>query len=221
MRVLAVEDDPDVGDHLVIALGEAGFIVDLVSDGDDAWFRGDTEDYAAVILDLGLPKLDGLSVLRRWRSAGRTFPVLILSARGDWNEKVEGIDAGADDYMAKPFVMGELVSRLRGLLRRVAGHVTATITVGRLSLDTSRMTAAVDGRSIRLSPLEYRFLDLLSHQPGRVASPQHIADHLYGAADAGDTNAIEALVTRLRRKIGPDVVETRRGLGYALVEDAA
>ena len=218
MRVLVVEDDPDVGEDLAFALSEAGFVVDLVAAGDDAWFRGDTEDYAAVVLDLGLPRLDGLSVLRRWRGAGRTFPVLILTARGDWTEKVEGIDAGADDYMAKPFAMGELVARLRGLLRRAAGHVSATLTIGRLTLDTARMVASIDGRSIRLSQLEYRFLDLLSHQPGRLASPQQIADHLYGTADAGDTNAIEALVTRLRRKIGPDIVETRRGVGYALVE---
>jgi DNA-binding response OmpR family regulator len=218
MRVLVVEDDPDVGDDLATALGEAGFVVDLVTAGDEAWFRGDTEDYAAVILDLGLPRLDGLSVLRRWRTAGRTFPVLILTARGDWTEKVEGIDAGADDYMAKPFAMGEVIARLRGLLRRAAGHVSATITIGRLTLDTARMTASIEGRSIRLSPLEYRFLDLLAHQHGKIVSPQDIAEQLYGTADAGDTNAIEALVTRLRRKVGPDIVETRRGLGYGLTE---
>jgi two-component system, OmpR family, response regulator len=218
MRILVVEDDPDVGDDLTAALTEAGFIVDLVADGAEAWFRGDTEDYAAVVLDLGLPRLDGLTVLRRWRAAGRAFPVLILSARGDWMEKVEGIEAGADDYMAKPFPMGELVARLRGLLRRAAGHRTATFTIGRLTLNTARMTAAIDGRQIRLSPLEYRFLDLLSHQPGRVAAPHQIAEHLYGVCETGDTNAIEALVTRLRRKIGPDVIETRRGLGYALAE---
>lgn len=218
MRILVVEDDPDVGEDLRAALAEAGFVVDLVREGDEAWFRGDTEDYAAAILDLGLPRLDGLSVLRRWRAGGRGFPVLVLSARGDWTEKVEGIQAGADDYMAKPFVMDELIARLRGLLRRVAGHVSATITIGRLTMDTVRMTAAVEGRSVRLSSLEYRFLDLLCHQPGHVATPMQIAEHLYGVCDAGDTNAIEALVTRLRRKIGPLVIETRRGLGYGLNE---
>jgi two-component system OmpR family response regulator len=219
MRLLVVEDDPDVGDDLVAALSDAGFVVELVAAGDEAWFRGDTEDYAAVILDLGLPRLDGLSILRRWRSAGRTFPILILTARSDWTEKVEGIEAGADDYMAKPFAMGEVVARLRGLMRRAAGHASATIAIGRLTLDTSRVTACIDGRSIRLSQLEYRFLDLLAHQPGRLATPQQIAEHLYGTADAGDTNAIEALVTRLRRKVGAEIIETRRGVGYALSED--
>jgi two-component system OmpR family response regulator len=219
MRLLVVEDDPDVGDDLAAALGDAGFIVDLVTTGDDAWFQGDTEDYAAAVLDLGLPQLDGLSILRRWRSAGRTFPVLILTARADWTEKVEGIEAGADDYMAKPFAIGELIARLRGLLRRAAGHSATVLTIGRLTLDTARMTASIEGRSIRLSQLEYRLLDLLSHRPGHLASPQQIAEHLYGTADASDTNAIEALVTRIRRKIGSDVIETRRGVGYALVED--
>ena len=219
MRLLVVEDDPDVGNDLVAALSDAGFVAELVAAGDEAWFRGDTEDYAAVILDLGLPRLDGLSILRRWRTAGRTFPILILTARSDWTEKVEGIEAGADDYMAKPFAMGEVVARLRGLLRRAAGHTSATIAIGRLTLDTSRVTACIDGRSIRLSQLEYRFLDLLAHQPGRLATPQQIAEHLYGTADAGDTNAIEALVTRLRRKVGAEIIETRRGVGYALSED--
>lgn len=218
MRVLVVEDDPDVGEDLASALQDAGFVVELVVAGDEAWFRGDTEDYAAVVLDLGLPRLDGLSVLRRWRQADRRFPVLVLTARGDWTEKVEGIEAGADDYMAKPFAMGELVARLRGLIRRVGGHVSATITVGRLTLDTARMAALVEGRPIRLSPLEYRFLEVVGQQAGRPVAVHTIAEHIYGTADAGDTNAIEALVTRLRRKVGPEIIETRRGLGYALAE---
>jgi len=221
MRILIVEDDPDVGDDLAAALTQAGFVADVVRDGSTAWFQGDTEDYAAAILDLGLPQLDGLSVLRRWRANGRGFPVLILSARGDWTEKVEGIQAGADDYMAKPFVMEELVARLRGLLRRVAGHISPTITIGKLALDTVRMAASVEGRAVSLSPLEYRFLDLLCHQPGRVAATHLIAEHLYGTCESDDTNAIEALVTRLRRKVGPDIITTRRGLGYALVEESA
>jgi DNA-binding response OmpR family regulator len=221
MRILVVEDDPDVGDDLAAALTQAGFVTDVVRDGHAAWFQGDTEDYAAAILDLGLPRLDGLSVLRRWRANGRIFPVLILSARGDWTEKVEGIQAGADDYMAKPFVMQELVARLRGLLRRVAGHMSATITIGRLTLDTVRMVVSIEGRAVSLSALEYRFLDLLSHQPGRVATTHLIAEHLYGTCESDDRNAIEALVTRLRRKVGPDIIVTRRGLGYALVEEGA
>lgn len=218
MRLLVVEDDPVLGADLAMALGEAGFTVDLVTDGDEAWFRGDTEDYAAAVLDLGLPRLDGLSVLRRWRSAGRAMPVIVLTARGDWPEKVEGIEAGADDYMGKPFAMAELIARLRGLLRRSAGHASPVVAIGRLALDTARMSASVDGKTLRLSPLEYRLLDLLSHRPGRLASTGEIAEHLYGTADSGDTNAIEALVTRLRRKTGPGIVETRRGIGYALAD---
>ncbi len=216
MRLLVVEDDPDVGDDLIRSLDEAGFVAELATQGDDAWFRGDTEDYAAVILDLGLPRLDGLSVLRRWRGAGRDFPVLVLTARSDWTEKVEGIEAGADDYLAKPFAMPELVARVRALLRRAAGHSSPQIRIGRLTLDTSRMSAHVDDRMVRLSPLEYRFLEFLGHRPGSVIPAHLIAEHLYGVGDSGDTNAIEALVTRLRRKIGPDIVENRRGLGYVL-----
>ncbi|KRB52876.1 MAG: response regulator transcription factor [Pseudomonadota bacterium] len=216
MRALVVEDDPDVGPDLVRALTAAGFTVDLAKDGEDASFKGSVETYAAVVLDLGLPRLDGLSVLRRWRAEGLAFPVLVLSARGDWTEKVEGIEAGADDYLAKPFQMGELVARFRALVRRAAGRTSPVITLGRLNLDTRRMSATLDGAPIRLSPLEFRLLDCLAHQPGRAVSAGELAEHLYGAAESGDANAIEALVTRLRRKIGADVVETRRGFGYLL-----
>ncbi|MBX3484099.1 response regulator transcription factor [Phenylobacterium sp.] len=216
MRALVVEDDPHVGPDLVRALTAAGFAVDLARDGEDASFRGSVEDYAAVVLDLGLPRLDGLSVLRRWRAEGRAFPVLILSARGDWTEKVEGIEAGADDYMAKPFEMGELVARFRGLVRRAAGRLTPVVSVGRLSLDTQRRSATLDGAPLRLSPLEFRLLDCLAHNPGRAVSAGELADHLYGAGDSGDANAIEALVARLRRKVGADAIVTRRGFGYAL-----
>jgi len=216
MRVLVVEDDPVVGPDLAQALTEAGFIVDLASNGEDAWYRGDVEDYALVVLDLGLPRLDGLSVLQRWRSRGRSFPVLILSARSDWTEKVEGIRAGADDYLGKPFAMGELVARVRGLVRRAAGYASPLLAVGRLTLDTGRMTATVDDRPVRLSPLEYRFLDLLAHRPGRFLTATEIAEHLHGTDDAADANAIEALVLRLRRKVGADVIASRRGFGYML-----
>lgn len=218
MRALVVEDDPDVGPDVARALTDAGFNVDLAQDGEEAWFKGGVENYAVAVLDLGLPKLDGLSVLRRWRGENRAFPVLVLSARGDWTEKVEGIEAGADDYLAKPFQMGELVARVRGLVRRAAGRLTPTITIGRLKLETVRMSATLDGRALRLSPLEFRFLDLLAHNPGRALSAGEIAEHLYGATHLDDTNAIEALLVRLRRKVGPAVVLTRRGFGYLLAE---
>jgi DNA-binding response OmpR family regulator len=216
MRALVVEDDPVVGPDLVKALSAAGFVVDLARDGEDASFKGSVEDYAVVVLDLGLPRLDGLSVLRRWRADGRAFPVLILSARGDWTEKVEGIEAGADDYLAKPFEMGELLARLRGLVRRAAGRVSPVIEIGRLALDTRRMSATIDGAPVRLSPLEYRLLNYLAHHAGRPVSAGEIADHLYGLTEQADVNAVEALVTRLRRKIGAEVIETRRGFGYLL-----
>lgn len=216
MRLLIVEDDPDVGADLTAALTEAGFVVDLVADGEQAWYAGGTEDYALAILDLGLPRLDGLSILRRWREEGRHFPVLILTARSDWTEKVEGIQAGADDYLAKPFAMGELIARTRALIRRAAGLSSPVVAAGRLRLDTSRREALIDDRPVRLSLMEYRLLDILAHRAGRVVSVGEIAEHLHGAADAGDSNAIEALVLRLRRKIGPDIVENRRGFGYTL-----
>ncbi|WP_454715443.1 response regulator transcription factor [Caulobacter segnis] len=216
MRALVVEDDPVVGPDLVKALAASGFVVDLARDGEDASFKGEVEDYAVVILDLGLPRLDGLSVLRRWRKDGRAFPVLILSARGDWTEKVEGIEAGADDYLAKPFEMGELLARARGLVRRAAGRMSPVIEAGRLTLDTRRMSAALDGAPVKLSPLEFRLLDCLAHNPGRAVSAGELAEQLYGVAETADANAIEALVTRLRRKVGADVIETRRGFGYLL-----
>ena len=218
MRVLLVEDDPDIAGDVTQALASAGFLVEHASDGETAWFAGDTEDFDAVVLDLGLPKLDGLSVLKRWRASGRTFPVLILSARGAWTEKVDGIEAGADDYLGKPFEFGELTARVRALVRRAGGHAAATLVVGRLTLDTRRMSVTVDGVQHRVSPLEYRMLDYLAHQRGRVVSAGELAEHLHGAEGAADANAIEALIARLRRKIGADVIETRRGFGYTLSE---
>lgn len=220
MRALVVEDSPDVAAHVAQALGEAGFVVDQAADGENAWFRGDTEDYDVVILDLGLPRLDGLSVLKRWRGGGRLFPVMILSARGDWIEKVEGIEAGADDYLGKPFEMGELVARVKGLVRRAAGRGASVMRFGTLLLDTTRMSASVDGTQVRLSPLEYRLLNYLAHHTGRPVSAGEIADHLYGLSEQADVNAVEALVTRLRRKLGAEAIQTRRGFGY-LLEGAA
>jgi DNA-binding response OmpR family regulator len=216
MRALLVEDSPDVAQHVAEALAEAGFVVDRAGDGETAWFKGDTEAYDVGVLDLGLPRLDGLSVLKRWRAAGRLFPVLILSARGDWIEKVEGIEAGADDYLAKPFEMGELVARVKGLVRRAAGRGSSVMRFGALVLDTARMAASVGGTPVRLSPLEYRLLNYLAHHTGRPVSSGEIADHLYGLSEQADVNAVEALVTRLRRKLGAELIETRRGFGYLL-----
>jgi DNA-binding response OmpR family regulator len=216
MRALLVEDDNDIADDVARALTGAGYLVERAGDGESAWFLGDTEDFAVVVLDLGLPRLDGLSVLKRWRTAGRDFPVLILSARGSWTEKVDGIESGADDYLAKPFEIGELVARVRALVRRAGGHASAVLTIGRLTLDTRKMAVLVDGAPHKVSALEYRLLDYLAHQSGRTVSAGELADHLHGADGTGDANAIEALVARLRRKIGRDVIETRRGFGYVL-----
>lgn len=218
MRALVVEDDPSVGADVANALRTAGFTVDLATDGEDAWYRGDVEEYDVIVLDLGLPRLDGLSVLKRWRAADRVAPVLILSAREDWTEKVEGIEAGADDYLGKPFEMGELIARVRALVRRAAGRASALIRIGRLAIDTRRMSVSVDSRDIRLSPLELRLVDYLAHQPGRAVSAGELAEHLYGTTETSDTNAIEALVARLRRKLGSQIIVTRRGFGY-LIDD--
>lgn len=220
MRCLIVEDDPDIGADLRRSLEAAGFSVDVVGDGETAWFQGDVEDYDAAVLDLGLPRLDGLSVLRKWRAAGRAFPVIVLSARGDWTEKVEGIEAGADDYLSKPFEMGELIARLRGVVRRGAGRVSSVVAIGALRLDTTRMSATFNGAPARLSPLEFRLLDFLAHQPGRAVPAEELAEHLYGAAESGDANAIEAIIARLRRKFGADLIATRRGFGYLLETSA-
>jgi len=216
VRALVVEDDPDIGQDVSKALANAGFMVELTGDGEDAWYRGDVEDYDLVLLDLGLPRLDGLSILRKWRANGRDHPVLILSARGDWSEKVEGIEAGADDYLAKPFKMEELVTRVRALVRRAAGHASSMLAIGPLRIDTRHMRVSVRGEAVALSPLEFRLVNYLAHQPGRDVSALELADHLYGSDDAGDGNAIEALVVRLRRKLGTEAIRTRRGFGYRL-----
>lgn len=220
MRALVVEDEPDVADDIRAALQAVGFVVDIAPDGRDAWFSGDVEDYDVAILDLGLPHLDGLSVLKRWRAADRLFPVIIVSARGDWTERVEGINAGADDYMGKPFEMGELIARVRGLLRRAAGRGSSMVAIGPLRIDSQRMSVELNGVPVRLSPLEFRLLDYLAHNIARAVPATELADHLYGTADSGDSNAIEALVGRLRRKVGAELIATRRGFGYVLDQPA-
>ncbi len=220
MRVLVVEDDAVLRTDLAQALTSSGFAVEAAEDGETAWFLGDTETFDAVVLDLGLPIRDGLSVLKLWRGVGNRTPVIVLSARGSWMERVEGIDAGADDYLAKPFEMVELVSRLRALTRRAAGQAAAVLMRGPLVIDTRRMSVAINGKALDLSPLEYRLLHYLAHHAERIVPPGELAEHVYGDADARDPNALEALITRLRRKTGPKVIETRRGFGYGLATDA-
>jgi len=216
MRILLIEDDPQIARSVSEALTGAGWTVDHTADGEDAWFRGDTEDFAAVVLDLGLPRLDGLTVLRRWRKAGRMMPVLILSARGTWSERVEGIDLGADDYIAKPFAVEELLARLRALVRRASGHASSVIEIGEIVLDQRGMSVTVGGRAVNLSPLEFRLLSYLMHNAGRVVSQLELGEQIHGDHSERGSNAIEVIVGRIRRKLGTGFIETRRGFGYVV-----
>jgi DNA-binding response OmpR family regulator len=216
MRVLLVEDDARTAETVSASLSAAGYLVDRETNGEAAWFKGDTEPYAAVVLDLGLPGMDGLSVLRKWRQAGQTFPVLILTARGSWNERVEGIDAGADDYLPKPFQMQELLARLRAIVRRSAGQAAPVIDIGPVSLDTRQMRVSVEGVPIHLSPQEYRLVSYLMHHAGRVVSQMELTEQLYSQDFERDSNAVEVLVGRVRRKLGVDLIRTRRGFGYVV-----
>ncbi|RBI83789.1 DNA-binding response regulator [Rhodosalinus halophilus] len=218
MRALAVEDDARIAADLAAALERAGFRVETCGDGQEAWFLGDTEDYDLIVLDLGLPGMDGLTVLKRWRAAGREMPVLVLTARGAWQERVEGIEAGADDYLPKPFRMEELIARARALVRRAAGRGGAVQEAGALTLDTNRMTVAVRGVPVAITALEYRLLAYLALHRSRVVPPTELLEHLYGDDDAREANALEAVVARLRRKLGAGVIGTRRGFGYFLEE---
>ncbi len=218
MRILLVEDDARILRNVRTALEHAGYAVDCVGDGEEAWFRGDTEEYDLAVLDLGLPKMDGLAVLKKWRASGRGFPVLILTARGAWAERVEGIDSGADDYIAKPFVMEELLARVRALLRRAAGRASSILRIGPVALDVRQMRVTVEEVPIALSPLEYRCLSYLMHHAGRVVPPTELMEHLYAHDHDRDPNAVEVLVGRVRKKVGVDVIETRRGFGYVVSE---
>lgn len=219
MRVLLVEDDRRIARDLIETLDAAGYVVDHCVDGKDAWFRGDTEDYSAAILDLGLPGMDGLGVLAHWRANGRRFPVLILTARGTWKERVEGIDAGADDYLPKPFEMAEVLARLRAIVRRSAGHATPVLEIRGVSLDPRRMSVTVDGVPKHLSPQEYRLLSYLMLHAGRVVSHAELGEQLYGQDLEYASNAVEVLVGRVRRKLGVDLIATRRGYGYIVEHD--
>jgi len=221
MRILLAEDDDRIARDVGAALGAAGYVVEREADGEEVWYRGDTGEYAAVVLDLGLPTMDGLSILKRWRTAGRTFPVLVLTARGTWNERVEGIDAGADDYLPKPFRIEELLARVRALLRRAAGQASAVLRVGPVALDTRQMQVTVNDVAVNLSPQEFRLLSYLMHHAGRVVSQLELTEHLYAQDVERESNAIEVLVGRVRRKLGVDIIATRRGFGYMACEPGA
>jgi DNA-binding response OmpR family regulator len=218
MRILLVEDDDRIAGDVTHALAAAGYVVERAKDGENAWFLGDTEDYSAIVLDLGLPGMDGLAVLKRWRANGRTTPVLVLTARSSWSEKVEGIDAGADDYLAKPFRMEELLARLRSIIRRSVGHASSVATLGDLTLDERAMKVSLRGAPVDLSPLEYRLVAYLILHRGRVVPQQELLENIYGQ-DEQSSNAVEVLVGRVRRKIGGKWIETRRGFGYLMPEN--
>jgi len=216
MRLLVIEDDRDLNRQLVSVLSQAGYAVDSAFDGEEGHFLGDTEPYDAVILDLGLPKLDGLSVLESWRRDGRNMPVLILTARDRWSDKVAGIDAGADDYVAKPFHVEEILARVRALLRRSAGHAKSELECGSLRLDTKMARVTYDGSPVKLTSLEYRLLAYLMHHQGRVVPRLELVEHLYEQDFDRDSNTVEVFIGRLRKKLAPDSIVTVRGLGYRL-----
>lgn len=216
MRVLIVEDEAVLAGQLRDALSESGYVVDVAFDGRDGHFLGAEENFDAVVLDLGLPQLDGISVLKRWRQAGRNMPVLILTARGDWHERVAGIDAGADDYLTKPFHMEELIARIRALIRRAHGKSSNEIVCGPLALDTRTARVHLDGQALTLTSHEFKLLSLLMHRPGQVVSRSDLVDHIYAMDCDRDSNTIEVFIGRLRKKIPGDLIETVRGLGYRL-----
>jgi len=219
MRVLVVEDEPTISVQISDALAAAGYAVDTANNGMDGHFLGNEESqpFDAVILDLGLPQMDGLSVLKKWRSAGRTMPVLILTARDNWHEKVAGIDAGADDYLTKPFHMEELLARVRALIRRAGGHASAELVCGGVVLDTRSGRVTVEGQALTLTSHEYRVLDYLMHHPGMVVSRGDLIEHIYAQDFDRDSNTVEVFIARLRKKLPDGLIETVRGLGYRLV----
>jgi two-component system OmpR family response regulator len=216
MRVLVVEDDLDVARQVADTLCQAMYVVDVAHDGEEGQFLGDTESYDVVVLDLGLPKRDGLSVLQQWRLTGRDMPVLILTARDTWREKVAGLRAGADDYLAKPFELEEMLARVEALIRRSSGHASPVLECGLLSLDVSTARLTLAGRPIELTALEFRTLAHLMRNENQVISKTELTEHLYDQDFDRDSNVIEVLINRLRKKLGADLIKTHRGLGYQL-----
>ncbi|SEW11507.1 two component transcriptional regulator, winged helix family [Cognatiyoonia koreensis] len=221
MRILIVEDETRIAGLIADVLKSEGYVAEIATDGEEGWEKGGTELYAAAILDIGLPRLDGISVLRNWRKEGIDFPVMLLSAKSSWNERVEGIDAGADDYMVKPFQMEELLARLRALLRRNSKQKMTVLSAGDLQLDLRQMRISVQGLPVKVTPLEFRLLSFLLHHKGEIVPQSTLAENIYFRDQEPDSNAIEVLVGRLRRKLGTDLIETRRGFGYMIPEDAA
>jgi two-component system OmpR family response regulator len=218
VRVLVVEDESLLSKQLATALSDAGYAVDCAADGERADFLGQTERYDAVVLDLGLPKIDGLTLLARWRDAGIAVPVLVLTARGSWHEKVQGIDGGADDYVSKPFRMEEVLARLRALIRRASGQITSELRCGAVALDARVAKVTVDGVPAKLTSHEFRVLSYLMHHRGRVVSQAELTDHIYAEGADRDSNTVEVFIARLRRKLGASFIETVRGLGYRVAD---
>jgi two-component system OmpR family response regulator len=216
MRVLVVEDEPSLAKQLTTALQRAGYAVDHAADGERADLLGHDESYDAIILDLGLPKVDGLTLLRRWRDAGRAMPVLVLTARGSWHEKVQGIDGGADDYMTKPFRIEELLARLRALIRRSSGKVSPELRCGSLVLDPRSGKVFLEDAEINLTGHEFRVLSYLMHHSQRIVSQSELTEHIYAQGFDRDSNTVEVFIARLRRKLGPAFIETIRNVGYRM-----
>lgn len=214
--MLVAEDQPQLRAQLSMALADAGYVVDGAADGEAADFYAGTNQYDAVILDLGLPRIDGLTLLRKWREAGHAVPVLVLTARGSWHEKVQGIDSGADDYVSKPFRIEEVLARLRALIRRASGQVTPQLRCGAVSLDPRLAKVTLDGAPVRLTSHEFRVLSYLMHHRDRVVSQAELTEHIYAQDFDRDSNTVEVFIARLRRKLGAPVIETVRGLGYRM-----
>ena len=219
MRVLVVEDEPRIATQLTGALSDGGYAVDHAPDGERADFLAHTERYDAVVLDLGLPKVDGLTLVRRWREGGLATPVLVLTARGSWHEKVQGIDSGADDYVSKPFRVEEVLARLRALIRRAAGQMTPELRCGAVVLDPRAARVTLDAVPVKLTSHEFRVLSYLMHHRGRVVSQSELTEHIYAQSADRDSNTVEVFIARLRRKLGASLIETVRGLGYRMEAD--